>query len=220
MSNEQDYLNDANDAAEQAEQSGSYSNFGLLTTKVVEHRVWVDKDGNRTTEKVDPVMYQQHAKKDRFVKVEFEVNLQEFKPDLDFNYTREVDILGGKESDWKLIVNPSLKKVFGKKAQLSDTNGVYVEVQDVPQTRDPEYNTIKFIRKFKSREECLAAMQELVGGGTATPTASAIPSAYNEKVWNETMVPSIKGALAGGKSPEEVAKDYNVGVEFVTPLVG
>ena len=55
---------------------------------------------------------------------------------------------------------------------LSELNGSYVEVHDVPQQDNDEYNTAKLVKVFKSRDECFAAWEQRFGGSEDSSSAT------------------------------------------------
>lgn len=210
------------DEAQENAQSAGFSNFGKLTVTQVGMKKWNrDADGNIVGRPSDitGAEWDKLPKKDKFVEVMFSIDVQEFNPELQFTYERKVSIIGGKKSDWAQIVSPSIDKVFGKGKMLSQLNGLYVEVQDVPQINDPQYNTIQFVRVFKNRDEAFAAYQEKKGGGKSAPVASdsgsEFPPIYgNMDTWIETAK-FIKADLEAGQSLPDVAKTYGVDVSWV-----
>lgn len=118
-------------------------------------------------------MAEGQALKDReTLRLRFAVDIQEFNPQLEFEWFREVDVAKTRnennKTDWSETVLPSLMKVFGEK-WAQPANGCYVEVEDVPSVRGTykndagetkQLNTIKVLRKFDSKEACLAARNE------------------------------------------------------------
>jgi len=130
----------------------------------------------------------------------FEVDLQEFNANLGFNYSRkvrvEVNKVGKdgtveKKTDWSETVLPSLLEVFGEDWS-GKINGTYVEVIDEPSNDKPwhkkvdgveQFNddgspkmvqpqTVKFLRRFANKGECLAAHNERYSGKTAVDNAA------------------------------------------------
>ena len=115
----------------------------------------------------------QELKERETLRLRFRIDIQEFNPALEFEWYRDVDVRkSGKgienQTDWSETVQPSLEKVFGKK-WATGADGSYVEVEDVPSVRGTytnkngevkQLNTVKFLRKFKDKDECLAARNE------------------------------------------------------------
>lgn len=214
-----------NEAAEAAESSG-FTQFGKLTVTLLGRKKWNrDADGNITGRPSDITAgeWDSVPKNDRFTEVQLSVDVQEFNPNLKFTYERKVSIMGGKNSDWAKQVKPSIDKAFGKGKTLDKLDGLYVEVRDVPQMGDSDYNTIEFIRGFKNRDEAFAAFRDKTGGngGSApAPAATAdFPPNYTAESWNTTMVPAIKAEADAGKSPAEISTTYGIEVRYIVAAI-
>lgn len=150
----------------------------------------------------------------------FEVDVAEFNPALTWTYSRRVivevnkkaeDGTVEKETDYSKTVLPSLIQEFGDKWATA-VNGAYVMVIDEPSVDEPyqkkdretgepmfdddgkpvmtRNNTIKFLKKFKNKEECLAAYKERFGGSNGSNPS--IP---------ETIIDTVKTML--DSMPEE-----------------
>lgn len=138
----------------------------------------------------------QELKDRETLRLRFSIDIQEFNPQLEFEWYREVDVRkSGKgadnKTDWGEIVEPSLRDVFGDKQALTKAQGAYVEVEDVPSTRGTytnkqgetkQLNTVKFLRKFANKEECLVARNETYK--KSEDTVSGLPANVVEQVKN------------------------------------
>lgn len=169
----------------------------------------------------------------------FEVDIQEFNPNLQFGYEREVQVQKSKvkgeqvvlPTDWSETVLPSLVDVFGEK-WADNINGTYVEVEDVLSVRSytnvqgekKTLNTIKFLRKFKNKEECLAARNETYGqagdsGEVAEGNASQIPASLANKVRGLVDAVGIDAARSMiPSSPEFQGYDVDALLTAANPL--
>lgn len=135
------------------------------------------------------------------------VDASEFNPNQQFVYTRKVSI-GGK--DWRKTVAPSILECFGDYKNMLP--GCYVEVADVPQVTNPEFNVPKFIRKFASKAECVASWKEkYAGNGNGNGHASS-PPAVSVPAVPEAVVSELK-ALWAAIHDETQFKSYVAGVQ-------
>jgi hypothetical protein len=231
----QDILNDFADAAQAADKAGERLNFGQLTfgqSRFIHFER--DDDGNFLDRKeITAEQYRQLPKRNTQMEICFRINVREFNPNINWDgdyYERYVAIKGG-DNDWAKIVKPSLGKVLGKKAMqdyasaLASVNGKYVQVADVPQVRDPDFNTIEFRTIYASRDECFLAWNERFGGqdratkgATVAPAGAAVPDGYTPDSW-KTTVPIIKDALAKpGADVNQVAANFMVPPKFVIDI--
>jgi len=241
---EEGFLDELEAAATAAESFGIRKNFGQLTIAPTYQRWEVvgeetDADGN-VKEKRMPVEisladYRQTDKRSRSMQLKFSVNIQEFNPELDFQYERNVNV---GDKDWRQIFVPSVQRVFGKDSMnagnysktLAKLHGSYVEVHDVPQARNPEYNTIALAKVFGTKDECYAAYEknraQFAEGGsgegaTATPTAATattdIPEGYSEDTWNE-LKGQVIAELEKGTPIKEVSDNWAIPVPFLAKL--
>jgi len=155
-----------------------WSRFGKLsvTPQVI---VWSEVDGKRQPNRLaydgKPLVAGET------LELVFLVDIQEFNPSLTFVYERSVTIKKSgprRKTDWSEIVEPSLVAVFGKD-WIIHADGNYVEAQDVPTVtgrmtkNDKPLNTIKLVRSFASRAECLAAYE---GIRQSSVTSDGIPA--------------------------------------------
>ena len=234
-----DYENNIGDdvgAAEKAAAAGlTKSNFGKLAVTNIRYSkfeeiggAWAATDINR-----DEYATRMADSKDRrgtMMEFAFEVNLSEFNPNLDFNYTRRVRV---GSPDWRKNFVPSVEAVYGKGAMNADKRGAtlkslvgsYVEVHDVPQqpakddkhinaaTGEP-YRTIAIARVFEDKATCYAAYVEKFG----EPEAGALDSDTSNAVFE--MAAELLGE---GKRPAEVTAaimdKFGLSRDQVRPLV-
>lgn len=232
-------MSDAFDIAGTAEQEATAAsakyNYGKLkiTPRFIQ---WKDK---QPTE-IDAATYTALDARSRSLEYVFGVDIQEFKPDLQFTYDRKVQVGG---PDWNKTLKPSIEAVAGKgstdkdalAATLRSLNGSYVCAEDVPQIPTPKnpnranFNTIKIITVYPTREACFAAWQERYGGEAAsggTP-ANDTPAGYTPEAWAK-QAPDLKTLrakyIAGGKKPTEAtdaaAEEYGATGAQVAKLLG
>ena len=105
------------------------------------------------------------------LELEFEVEIAEFNPALEFTYSRKVNVKksGTIKTDWSEIVEPSLISVFGKNWAKSVMDNPYVEVEDAPNIAGKAssagklYGVPKFIRMFTDKTACGKAREEKYG---------------------------------------------------------
>ena len=155
-----------NQGADEAEKAFAAIAFGKLGIQM-RYMLFAGK-GERPTE-LSAADYRKADPKRRAQEVIFTVNASEFNPDQQFVYSRKVSMLS---KDWRKTVAPSILEVFGEYKNLKP--GLYVEVADVPQISDPQYNVPKFVRQFSDVKECALAWKEKFGKAAAA-TSSAIP---------------------------------------------
>lgn len=215
MSDEFDVVGQAEEEAQVA--TGKY-NFGKLK---IAPRFLAWKDSKPT--EIDAATYAGLDARSRSLEYVFQVDVQEFKPDLKFIYERKV---GVGQLDWNKILKPSIEMLVGKgstdkellAATLRGLNGRYVCAEDVPQTpttKNPDrskYNTIKLTAVYPTREACYAAWQEKYGaeqaaGGAAGVTGLGdIPVGYTADTWakqaNDLKTLRVK-YIQGGKNANE-----------------
>ena len=214
--------------------------FGKLSISEMRYRI-VEKtsDGGWEGRDVEVKEYTaaQPVRNQLFKTVEptFLVDVQEFNPDLQWQYERRVQI---NDPDWKATVAPSIEAIYGGgsavgdglRDSLSKLVGSYVEVQDEPQVGDPAYNTINFVRVFESRDACYAAYVERFGepGGDGAGAAGVGLSDDEEKAIKTLGQPMLdiggdielvakKVAEEVGVTPEQ-AKSVLQPTEGDTPL--
>ena len=234
-----DYENNIGDdvgAAEKAAAAGlTKSNFGKLAVTNIRYSKFEEIGGAWTATDIDRAEYATRMAdaKDRrgtMMEFTFEVNLAEFNPNLDFNYTRRVRV---GSPDWRKNFVPSVEAVYGKGTMNADKRGAtlkslvgsYVEVHDVPQqptkndkhinaaTGEP-YRTIAIARVFETKADCLAAYVEKFG----KPDAAALDSDTSNAVFE--MAAELLGE---GCSPEDVIaaimNKFGLTRDQVRPLV-
>lgn len=186
-----------------------YTNIGKLTLKQV-YKLWVNGATQEVTREVFKAAADKQAdgKGAKQVDMKFAVDLQEFAPNLQFTYDRDITVDG---ADWKKIVAPAIEEVMGKgsmvkgdtgksiadtrNATLAKLNGKYVAFQDVPQVPRRNaapgakvYNTFKLTQVFESREKAYAAHVALRGASAsangAQPTLDAnVPPDFAPADW-------------------------------------
>ncbi len=232
-----DELADAlNTAQADAEAAQERAQFGKLTIKP-RFIQWIDHEPVDIT----GAAYAKLDQRSRTLELIFGVDIQEFKPELEFTYERKVAV---GSTDWWKICRPSIEAVLGKgalgkekmNATLNALQGKYVEVHDVMQSAtkkkpDPEFRTIQLIKIFETREACFAAHQvrftatgEDNGAAPAAPAAVSLPAGWEADAWSavaedfKTAVADLKTkpAAVQAKLAEKLAKDYAVPAEFVT----
>lgn len=161
------------EAAEDAEEFGIRRNFGkMVITPRFLH--WETPGAGAQPVEVTSEVYSHLPKQNRSIEIHMEMDLAEFNTEL-FVVKRRVNI---PSSDWKNIVAPSLKKVFGANATIGDADGRYVEVADIPTKtpyKDKFLNVFKFERVFEGRNDCFVAYQELYGGAQTQQNTGTNP---------------------------------------------
>lgn len=230
---EQDLMWDAiGDAADNAENFAERSYFGKCIVTVARYVHWIDG----TPSDVTVQEYNKLPYNEKMIELLFAVDIQELKDSLEFTYERKVNV--GRD-DWNKIIAPSLRKILGKDAvskgnyiaALKSVNGFYVHVKDIPQVKNPEYNTLRFEQIFTSKEECVAAANALFSGGNDTPASSTsmpeatktvantnVPDGWESDVWEALVEEEFKPALAGGETVAELAERYGVKVQFIAMI--
>lgn len=225
------FYNDFAKAAEEAEKFSERVNFGKLTfgeTRYVHFKQ--DENGDfEETLVVTAEQYRMLPTGQRQMEIRFEVDVQEFNPNLDWTFWVNVPIRGGK-SDWSKVVLPSLQKALGK-AKTQDLGGLlkyldgkYVQVRSVPQLNSPDFNTLEFVKVYSSRDDCFADWNARFGEGRAQTSgvsapsapsapASNVPDPYDSDSW-ATVLPKIKTGIANGIPNVKLAEDY-----MLTPKV-
>lgn len=128
--------------------------------------------------------------KGEYLQITFHINVTELNPILTNEWKRKVDVKQSNKTgdpakwaltDWSEIVEPSLKKVFGKEWHKVIGKGVYVEVEELEtvvttkdgskkgwdktdeatgETKHYTNTAPSFVRSFKSLADCNAAYQE------------------------------------------------------------
>ena len=229
---------------EAASSEGLKTSFGQLTVETKRYLRWNRDNEGKTFGQPDEIpveVFSTLPTRDRSIEVNFNINIQEFNPGLDFSYDRKM-LIGG--PDFQQIVIPSLAEIMQipiKKGNygtvIQQINGKYVEANDVPQVKGDEYNTISFARIFNSMEECQQAYVARFGSpvvATATPAeatgphpattapvapappppAIVIPNGYTEESWAET-VPFIKEEITKGTPNQQIAEAFTISIADV-----
>ncbi len=218
---DQNFWGYVDDEAEKG--GGSGVNFGQLNITPSRYIQWTENVPSDVT----PEVFATLPTKEKSLELMFAVDVQGMNPSLTWTYERR---LRPGDKDWHKTLKPSLITLLGEDAMskgaysatLSSLVGKYVEVNDVPQQKAPEFNTIQFVRIFNSKEECFAAYKERFpdtdSGGAATPAAAplSVPSNYQPDAW-AAMIPAIKEALKTQSVPE-VATAYQVDIPFIAEV--
>lgn len=213
-------------------------NFGKLSM-YPRYVQWEDKMPTEVTREE----WEKLVPRARSQEVVLGVDIQEFNAALEFTYERRMRI-GGK--DWRKTFKPSVEKIFGTdsmskenmSATLRKIIGAYVKTEDVPQqpkrgqdASEVEYNTIKLLHVYETREKCHAAHVEQfgeqsgAGAGTDTP---GWDEALRKLGWTPEgwagQIPAMQKAYAALSGvPDKagkVARDYGVPVECVKQALG
>lgn len=221
MSNDFDLLNEVQEAQTGFKQIGKLT----ISTKLM---LWRDKK----LEEASRADWVKADKSQRAMDTLFEVNIQEFKPQLGFSYSRKVRVGG---LDWQKTLVPSIEALMGKdsmsEARKSETlmalNGKYVAVMDVPEQPRKnaapdakQYNTVKFVKVYQSREEALHDASEgfagaASNGSTDTATAERDPFMPDDPAWSKDawygvakgeLVNAVSAAVNAAKTPPAKAK--------------
>lgn len=189
------------DRAEKAKERSVLSNFGKLTI-TPRYLKWE----NRMPTEVTKPEYDRLGEDEKQIELTFAVDIKEFNPDLAFAYERRVGI---GSADWSQILTPSLEEMGGNSSSefLSTLQDKYVESQDVPQVKwvdgelvEQEYKTIRFVKVFKDRAECLAAHTARYGDQTDKVTDAGVsvlgerPDNYEAPAW-DSMIGDLREAL-------------------------
>ena len=199
-----------------------FTQYGKLAVSTT---LFLWRDGKR--EECSRADFLAAPKEQRSMDARFIVNIREFKPNLGFDYDRKVRVgsldwlktvapsldfdydrkvrVGG--LDWQKIVVPSIKALIGD-ASIETLNGKYVAVQDVPEIPKKnakpdakQYNTVKFIKVYASRDECLKDASE----GFSTPSNGSVesdpnvPADYSKADWlsmKQDVVDAVNQAIA------------------------
>ena len=222
---DQNFWNAVGEEADRADSAGA--NFGQLSITPARYIRWVD----RQPVDVTPAEFGALPAAEKSLELLFTVDIRGMNSSLEWQYERKVR---PGDKDWHKILKPALAELLGadsmKKGMYSQTlqsiNGKYVQADDVPQIKNPEYSTIKIVRIFANKEECFAAYQERFAAGTtpgapatpATPAAPplSVPPNYTLETWT-SIVPSIKQALQTQDVPT-VAAQYQVDPNFVAEI--
>jgi hypothetical protein len=218
-------MTDAFDYTQTAEQEAQASagklNFGKLKISP-RFLMWQD----RKPIEIDAGTYAKLGARERSLEYVFGVDIQEFKPELQFTYERKVQVGG---LDWNKTFKPSLETIFGKDtvakdlaACLRQLHGAYVCIDDVPQIATKahpdraQYSTVKLVARYATREACYAAWKEKYGGSNGggngkvlvTDENLDVPIGYTAETW-EAMKPDLYRLYikhASVHSPAEAAR--------------
>ncbi len=208
---------------EEAEKGGgSGVNFGQLNITPSRYIQWTEGQPSDVT----PEVFANLPAKDKSLELMFSIDVASMNPSLEWTLERR---LRPGDKDWHKTLKPSLVALLGEDAMskgaysatLQSLVGKYVEVNDVPKQKNPEFNTIQFVRIFNSKEECFVAYKERfpnTDGGAATPATVplSVPSNYTAESW-AAMIPAIKDALKTQSVPE-VATAYQVDIPFIAEV--
>lgn len=161
------------DAEQEATESFERWQFGKLDV-TPRYLKWVESDGKRKPQEISAADYASAQKRQRSLELVFSVDIQEFNPALEWEYSRRV---GVGSLDWKQVLVPSIEAIVGEGAMAGDKMGAtlgqlrgkYVRVKDVLQTPtkknpNPEFRTISFDTIYDNRDECYSAWYAVYGG--------------------------------------------------------
>lgn len=229
------------EAEKMSDAMSSFSQFGQLTygsPRYVEF-----KDGSAIV--VDKKRFFDLPARGKAVEMVIRVNVQEFNPDLGFNYERRI---GVGSADWFKHWRKSVVDVFGLdtqvdaeikgKAREAEINRLfkdamaslatkYVEVADVAQepkkkasAEDKIYRTPELRQVFNTREECVAAITERFGNAPAGVTGGELPTEPAPKGFasHAEFAETVKELRDNGLSNLEIAKELDVSVLSVTKV--
>lgn len=230
MTNQPPDQNFWNTVDEESEKTFESSQFGQLTIKPSRYMQWVN--GQPTD--VTPEVFAQLPAADKSLELMFSIDVKGMNPKLDWAYERKM-LLNTKA--WSKILKPSIEALLGEDSMqkgaysttLQELSGKFVEAHDVPDPKNPEYNTIKLVQIFADKNECFAAYTERFGdsanaGGTAGAVAApataplSVPPNYTAETW-ASVTPNIKAALETQSVPD-VAVQYQVDVPFIAEIAG
>lgn len=229
----------------QAEANSSFSNFGRLTYGPTLFKVFPDAGGVEEVSKEEwlsvGVTRQQmasHGIKGKIAEITVRVDIQEFKPELDFGYERRV---GMGSVDWREHWSRSIANVFdidekveglrGAERQrefnkhvreaMKQIAGQYVEIADVPQEprknapqTDVVYRTPELRQVFESREACMDEIQARFGTAPQVSEREA-PEGFDS--WQE-FVKTVGIMRNNGGSNAEIANNLGVPVAAVAQV--
>jgi len=156
-------------------------NYGKLTVDA--HVLTWNRasDGVSTPERRD-LKKGETLSKGQTLELQFSVDIQEFNPNLQFEYLRTVSVQktsARQKTDWTEIVEPSLIKVFGKNWPAEIAKHPYVEVEDAPNIMGKvsksgkTFGVPKFLTKFANAAACQAAREKRFGTSAAAAPAES-----------------------------------------------
>lgn len=211
-------------------------NFGKMNLSVIYQQWAGSKENPLPPTEVTEAVYAALPDKQRGMKLIMTMDVREFGAP--FDYVRN---LNTGDKDWFKSFKPSVENLFGTGSMgkgkwgqtLANLQGKYVEVHDVPQSKESKdgkiYGYPTIIRVFTTREECLAAKNARFPVDPNAPAAATsvagsvsadVPTGWTVDGW-ESVKPAIRTALAQpGASAAAVATQYGVDVRFVAALVG
>ena len=183
--------------ADEAPEAGYINvNYGKLTVnpQVI---TWTGDKDNRTPVRT-PLKAGQPLTNQQTLELEFDIDISEFNPALEFSYTRRVNVKksGTIKTDWGEITEPSLIDVFGKNWAKAVMAQPYVEVEDAPNIAGKAgktgklFGVPKFLRVFASKAECAEAREERYGKGDGSSGGGIAPDATVKQV--SELIASIK----------------------------
>lgn len=96
--------------------------------------------------------------------------------------------------EWSKIVWPSLRELGIK--NVREVNGKFAHVEAVPQSKDSQYTTLKFVGLYNTEAECVAAWEKVMGQ-TAQPRSAAedVPFGNEQPQVNEVERNAAMGFL-------------------------
>lgn len=195
------------------EQSAAFERlqFGKLAI-APRYLKWVDVDGKRKPREITVSEYGSTPDRQRSLELVFDVNIQEFNPQLEWTYQRKV---GVGSQDWREILKPSVEEVLGEGsmegdqmgATLGQLRGKYVRISDVPQSKikgDKIYRTVSLQAVFENRDACYSEWYEIYGSSLAesedgSPEAELAAPGGWEAEWAEWDLAEV-----AEEAPEQV----------------
>ena len=217
-------MDDIEAGLDASEQLQRYTNYGKLEVGV-EYLKWE----NKKPTVVDSATYKSLPASSKQMNIIIGVDIQEFKADLDFGYSRKVKFCG---KDWYDILEPSIVEVFGLEGKgrelttaaakaLFTASGKYVFVDDTPNKAGRTYND-KVLKVpaltniFESREAMVKEVENRFGG---LPDDIATPS--NKSEYSQDKVDGVKKlASLGVSDPSVIAKEVGLSVDDVNKILG
>lgn len=161
----------------------------------------------------------------KFLELHAQVDVREFNPQLEKVYERRVQVNAqpwfkknpdgkGSEripSDWEAIFVPSILEITGltdANKALKQIEGKYVKIRDVKQQPtkkqpEPQYNTIKFVQLYDSREEAYADYVAM------RPNTAPVETG---KQFDEDLVTSVETLAKIGRDAKTIANAIGGGL--------
>lgn len=243
MGNIADDFSLVGEAEAAAPQSTGFTNFGKLHLST-RYFKWVDgKPVEIAADEYRALPFKNaEGKGAKGQEIIFALDVQEFKPELQFTYSRKV---GVGSLDWNKTLKPSIEKLLGRgcmdPAKVGETltrlQDTYVALADVPQANTKnnpnrsQYNVCKLVAVYPDRAACYAAYLER-GNGTPTSAvassngsqAAAVPTGNGVSPYAAAMKKKYEKLLAAGKSQDEavatIVDEYEESPKAVKTALG